>query len=65
MKKKLDTHCPYMTTYRMYKDCKRKLKFPLAVAYLLSNLKIVARAERSFVAMWRAIWTRGILNGLS
>ena len=32
MKKKLDTHCSYMTTYRMYKDCKRELKFPLAVA---------------------------------
>jgi len=32
MKRKLDTHCSYMTTYRMYKDCKRELKFPLAVA---------------------------------
>ncbi len=32
MKKKLDTHCSYMTTYRMYKDCKRELEFPLAVA---------------------------------
>jgi len=32
MKKKLDTHRSYMTTYRMFKDCKRELKFPLAVA---------------------------------
>ncbi len=32
MKRKLDTHCSYMTTYRMCKDCKRELKFPLAVA---------------------------------
>jgi len=32
MKRKLDTHCSYMMTYRMYKDCKRELKFPLAVA---------------------------------
>ncbi len=32
MKKKLDTHSSYMTAYRMYKDCKRELKFPLAVA---------------------------------
>ncbi len=30
--RKLDTHCSYMTTYRMYKDCKQELKFPLAVA---------------------------------
>jgi len=29
---KLDTHCSYMTTYRMYKDRERELDFPLAVA---------------------------------
>ncbi|WP_130501847.1 ISH3 family transposase [Natrinema hispanicum] len=32
MKKKLDTHCSYMTTYRMYKGRERELEFPLAVA---------------------------------
>ena len=31
MKRKLDTHCSYMTTYRMCKDCKREFQFPLAV----------------------------------
>jgi hypothetical protein len=29
---KLDVHCSYMTTYRMYKDHERELGFPLAVA---------------------------------
>lgn len=32
MKEKLDTHCSYMTAYRMYKDSERELHFPLAVA---------------------------------
>jgi len=32
MKRKLDTHCSYMTTYRMCRDCKRESQFPLAVA---------------------------------
>ncbi len=32
MRKKLDTHCSYMTTYRMYKGRERELEFPLAVA---------------------------------
>ncbi len=32
MKRKLDTHCSYMTTYRMYKDCKRKLKCTLGTS---------------------------------
>ncbi|GGJ01715.1 hypothetical protein GCM10008995_09380 [Halobellus salinus] len=32
MKDKLDTHCSYMSTYRMYKDSERELQFPLAVS---------------------------------
>ncbi len=32
MKAKLDIHKSYMTTYRMYKDSERELRFPLAVA---------------------------------
>lgn len=32
MKDKLDTHKSYMTTYRMYKNSERELRFPLAVA---------------------------------
>jgi hypothetical protein len=32
MKNKLDTHNSYMTTYRMYNDSERELRFPLAVA---------------------------------
>ena len=31
MDEKLDTHKSYMTTYRMYKDRERELRFPLAV----------------------------------
>jgi len=31
MERKLDTHKSYMTTYRMYKDRERELRFPLAV----------------------------------
>ena len=30
MRNKLDTHKSYMTTYRMYKDSERELRFPLA-----------------------------------
>jgi len=37
MKDKLDTHCSYMTTYRMYKDSERELRFPLAVAVSYQN----------------------------
>jgi len=37
MKDKLDTHKSYMTTYRMYKDCERELRFPLAVAVSYQN----------------------------
>jgi hypothetical protein len=37
MKDKLDTHKSYMTTYRMYKDCERELRFPLAVAISYQN----------------------------
>jgi len=55
MKKKLDTHCSYMTTYRMYKDCKRELKFPLAVAV---SYQAGDRGKSGEVVrgMWRAIW---------
>jgi hypothetical protein len=37
MTDKLDTHCSYMTTYRMYKDKERELRFPLAVAVSYQN----------------------------
>ena len=37
MKKKLDVHKSYMTTYRMYKDRERELCFPLAVAVSYQN----------------------------
>ena len=55
MKRKLDTHCSYMTTYRMYKDCKRELNSRLQ-SLSPTKPEIVAKAERSFEAMWRAIW---------
>jgi len=37
MKDKLDVHKSYMTTYRMYKDRERELRFPLAVAVSYQN----------------------------
>jgi len=37
MKEKLDTHRSYMTTYRMYKDSERELRFPLAVSVSYHN----------------------------
>src|SRR5699024_1893183 len=37
MKAKLDIHKSYMTTYRMYKDSERELRFPLAVAVSYHN----------------------------
>ena len=37
MKAKLDIHKSYMTTYRMYKDSERELRFPLAVAVSYQN----------------------------
>jgi len=37
MKDKLETHKSYMTTYRMYKDSERELRFPLAVAISYQN----------------------------
>jgi len=37
MKDKLETHKSYMTTYRMYKDSERELRFPLAVAVSYQN----------------------------
>jgi hypothetical protein len=37
MTEKLDTHCSYMTTYRMYKDSERELRFPLAVSVSYHN----------------------------
>jgi len=37
MKDKLETHKSYMTTYRMYKDSERELRFLLAVAVSYQN----------------------------
>jgi hypothetical protein len=37
MKGKLETHQSYMTTYRMYKDKERELRFPLAVSVSYRN----------------------------
>ena len=53
MKRKLDTCCPYMTTYRMYKDSKRKFQFPLAVtvSYQAGDC---GKSGAAFEAMWRA-----------
>jgi len=41
-----------MTTYRMYKDCKRELKFPLAVAvsYQAVNRGKSGEVIRGYVA---------------
>lgn len=33
MNEKLGTNCLHMTTYRMFKDCERELRFPLAISY--------------------------------
>jgi len=52
MKDKLETHKSYMTTYRMYKDSERELRFPLAVA-APTRTEIEASTARSFVATWR------------
>jgi len=41
-----------MTTYRMYKDSERELRFPLAVAVSYQNGDRASTA-RSFVATWR------------
>jgi|AntDeeMinimDraft_5_1070356.scaffolds.fasta_scaffold02849_4 hypothetical protein len=54
MRKKLDTLFVH-DDLSIYKDCKRELKFPLAVAVSYKP-EIVAQAERSFKAMWYAIW---------
>jgi hypothetical protein len=37
MSEKLQTHCSYMTTYRMYKDRERELAVPLAVSVSYHN----------------------------
>ena len=37
MKDKLETHCSYMTTYRMFKDSELELRFPLAVSVSYHN----------------------------
>jgi IS4 transposase len=37
MKEKLDTRKSYITTYRIYKDSERELRFPLAVAVSYQN----------------------------
>ena len=52
MKNKLDTHKSYMTTYRMYKDCERELRFPLAVAvsYQHGDRGIYDEVVRGYVA---------------
>jgi len=54
MKDKLETHKSYMTTYRMYKDSERELRFPLAVANLLPERRSrQARRGRSWL---RGVW---------
>ncbi|EMA56693.1 ISH3 family transposase [Halococcus thailandensis] len=37
LEEKLETHKSYMTTYRMYKDSERELRFPLAVSVSYQN----------------------------
>jgi hypothetical protein len=37
MMDKLTTHCSYMSSYRMYKDSERELRFPLAVSVSYQN----------------------------
>jgi len=37
LKEKFDTHRSYVTTYRMYKDSERELRFPLAVSISYQN----------------------------
>jgi len=53
MKDKLETHKSYMTTYRMYKDSERELRFPLAVAVLPERRSRQARRGRSWL---RGVW---------
>jgi len=54
MKDKLETHKSYMTTYRMYKDSERELRFPLAVAVSLPERRSrQARRGRSWL---RGVW---------
>ncbi|EMA36001.1 transposase IS4 family protein [Halobiforma lacisalsi AJ5] len=55
MQEKLETHCSYMTTYRMYEGREQELEFPLAVA-VSYHAGDRGKAARSFEAMWRAIW---------
>jgi len=54
MKDKLETHKSYMTTYRMYKDSERELRFPLAVAVSYQNGDR-GKHGGSFVATWRGV----------
>jgi len=52
MKDKLDTHKSHMTTYRMYKDSYRELRFPLAVAvfYHTGDRGKSSDVDRGYVA---------------
>ncbi|ELY42682.1 transposase IS4 family protein [Natronorubrum bangense JCM 10635] len=53
-KKKLDTYCSEITTYRMYKGCGRKVEFrSRSLCHI--TLEIMRKAARSFEVMWRAI----------
>jgi len=65
MKKKLDTHCSYMTTYRMYKDCKREFQFPLAVAvsYQTGDRGKSGEVVRGYVACYLVIVRPNRSNG--
>jgi hypothetical protein len=53
MKDKLDVHKSYMTTYRIYKDSKRELRFPLAVAVSSQNARQARRGCPWLRDMWR------------
>jgi len=52
MKDKLETHKSYMTTYRMYKDSERELRFR-SRSLSPTRTEIEASTARSFVATWR------------
>jgi hypothetical protein len=53
MKGKLDTHKSYMTTYRMYKNSERELRFPLAVAVSSQNAGQARRSCSWLRSLWR------------
>jgi hypothetical protein len=55
LEEKLETHKSFMTTYRMYKDSERELRFPLAVS-VSYRTAIVASTAKWFEGTRRAIW---------